>query len=74
MNIIRKLSVGSDYKNAMHYIVGQPVLRGSSSIYEIMKSDKEKQYHIYIKTNVEITRWKGFNFNMPLSIEYDINF
>lgn len=35
MKYIRKVSVGTDYKNAMHYIVGQEVLGGYYVINDI---------------------------------------
>ena len=38
-NYIRKISIGSDYKNAMHYIVGQQVMNGSYEIAEINQEE-----------------------------------
>ena len=44
---IRKISIGSDYKeNAMHYIVGQDVLGGNYKIHLIQS--KENSYKIWI--------------------------
>ena len=68
---IRKISVGVDYKNAMHYVVGQEVLRGSGYIYQIQIDDG---VDIWIKKDDEVLKWKSFNINMPISIEYNINF
>lgn len=73
MNIIRKLSIGDDYKNAMHYIVNQKVF-GESTIFEILKDSEKEEYIIWIKQGSEILKWKSFNFNMPISVEYNINF
>jgi hypothetical protein len=71
--IIRKISIGSDYKNnAMHYIVGQDVLGGNYQICEIIKTTSSVL--IYILKDGEIFMWKSFNSNMPISIEYNINF
>ena len=70
-NIIRKISIGSDYKNdAMHYSVGQEVY-GGHTISHILLEDKDLSYNIYIKKNDEILPWKKFNSNMAISIEYD---
>ena len=74
MNIIRKLSVGSDYKNAMHYIVGQKVLRGTSLIFQIIENKEKERYYIWIKREDEIIEWKYFNFNMPVAVENNIDF
>ena len=69
---IRKISVGSDYKSAMHYIVGQSVLNGSYTIHLIQESDNE--YLIWIQKNDEDMMWKSFSSTMPVSVEYNINF
>lgn len=72
---IRKISVGADYKgSSMHYIKSQPVLNGNYEICDIIIDDE--CYKIYIKSIKEdITLlWKSFNRNMPVSIEYNINF
>lgn len=75
MDIIRKISVGADYKNgAMHYIVGQEVLGGSHKIHHIGKNDFTEDYEIWIESHNEIRKWKGFTDNMPISIEYNIEF
>tara|TARA_R100001510_G_scaffold31261_1_gene27894 strand:- start:1701 stop:1928 length:228 start_codon:yes stop_codon:yes gene_type:complete len=73
-NIIRKISIGSDYKNdAMHYSVGQEVY-GGHTISHILLEDKDLSYNIYIKKNDEILPWKKFNSNMAISIEYDLKY
>ncbi len=69
---IRKISVGSDYKSAMHYIVGQSVLNGSYTIHLIQEADNE--YFIWIQKNDEVMMWKSFSSTMPVSVEYNINF
>ena len=74
MKLIRKISVGKDYKNdAMHYSVGQEVY-GGHTISHILLEDKDLSYNIYIKKNDEILPWKKFNSNMAISIEYDLKY
>jgi hypothetical protein len=73
-NIIRKISIGADYKNdAMHYSVGQEVY-GGHNISHILLEGKDSSYNIYIKKNNEILPWKKFNSNMAISIEYDLKY
>ena len=72
MKLIRKISIGSDYKdNAMHYSVGQEVY-GGHRITDIMETDS--QYDIYIKKNDEVKPWKTFNKNMAISVEYNLDY
>ena len=73
-NIIRKISIGSDYKNeAMHYAVGQQVY-GGHTISDILFQDVDDSYNIYIKKHDEILPWKKFNSNMAISVEYDLEY
>lgn len=70
---IRKISIGADYKSSsMHYIHGQDVLGGEYIIHLIQHENDS--YKIWIERNGEIFLWKRFNSNMPISIEYNINF
>ena len=72
---IRKISVGADDKlSAMHYIVGQDVLGGTHYIHLIKYSEQKGSVLIWIQKDNEIFLWKEFNSNMPISIEYNINF
>ena len=71
---IRKVSIGSDYKASMHYIVGQEVLNGGYIIHLIKKDSTRDSIVIYIQGNDEIIMWKEFTESMPVSIEYNINF
>jgi hypothetical protein len=76
MNDIRKISIGPDYKSgAMHYIVGQPVL-GDTHVIHLIKYDESKgSFKIYIETKSnEVFLWKEFTPDVPISIEYNINF
>jgi hypothetical protein len=72
---IRKISIGADYKSsAMHYIVGQDVLSGNYTIFLIEYNIDQESYVIYIKNKDEVVPWKSFNKNVPVCVEYNINF
>ena len=72
MKIIRKITIGKDYKNdAMHYAVGQEVY-GGHKICDILE-EKDK-YSIYIRKGDTVIPWKDFNKNMAISVEYDLNY
>jgi hypothetical protein len=76
MNDIRKIAVGPDYKSgAMHYVVGQDILKGTYKINHIRYYESSDSFKIWIESvyNEEIVLWKQF-VNMPVSIEYNINF
>jgi len=73
---IRKISIGPDYKGgAMHYIVGQKILGDSHEIHHIKRHSKTGSVSIYIinKKN-EVILWKEFTAQMPISIEFNIDF
>ena len=73
-NVVRKISIGADYKNdAMHYSVGQEVY-GGHTISHILLEDQDSSYNIYIKKNDEVLPWKKFNSNMAISVEYDLEY
>jgi len=73
-NVIRKISIGADYKSdAMHYSVGQSVYGGHEIAY-ITQDQKDNSYNIHIKKNNEVLPWKKFNSNMAISIEYDLEY
>tara|TARA_R100001440_G_scaffold3826_2_gene9053 strand:+ start:20049 stop:20270 length:222 start_codon:yes stop_codon:yes gene_type:complete len=72
MKLIRKISIGRDYKdNAMHYQIGQEVY-GNHVITNIL--EKDTNYEIYIKKNKEVLLWKSFNKNMGISVEYNLDY
>ena len=73
---IRKISIGPDYKSgAMHYIAGQKVLGDTSEIHLIKLDSDKGSIKIYIiNMNQEVILWKEFTSNIPISIEYNINF
>ena len=73
--VIRKISIGADYKSgAMHYIVGQEVLGGSYRIHLIQHDEIAKSYQICVDKKDEILLWKEFKTTLPISLEYNINF
>ena len=73
-SVIRKISIGADYKNdAMHYSNGQQVY-GGHTINNIIFDDKDNSYNIYIKKDDEVIPWKKFNSNMAISVEYDLEY
>jgi|TARA_Y100000015_G_scaffold20628_1_gene19953 hypothetical protein len=73
-SVIRKISIGADYKNdAMHYSVGQQVY-GGHVINNIDHNERDNSYNIFIKKNDEIMPWKKFNSNMAISVEYDLEY
>jgi hypothetical protein len=74
MKLIRKISIGSDYKNdAMHYSVGQTVY-GGHEVNCIIFDEDDDSYNIYIEKNDEVLPWKKFNKNVAISVEYDLEY
>jgi hypothetical protein len=73
---IRKISIGADYKSAMHYVIGQEVLGSSYVIHLIKRNLKDNSYKIYIQEidGDVVMLWKELNCNLPISVEYNINF
>lgn len=73
-SLIRKISIGTDYKNeAMHYAIGQQVY-GGHEITHIHFEDSDDSYIIYIKKGEEVMPWKKFNSNMAIATEYDLEY
>ena len=72
MKLIRKISIGKDYKNeAMHYSVGQEVY-GGHTICDIIEEDNK--FSIYISKVDEVLPWKDFNKNMAIAVEYNLEY
>jgi len=70
-NVIRKISIGADYKNeAMHYSVNQEVYGGHKISHILF----EEMDNIYIKKSDEVMPWKKFNSHMAISVEYDLEY
>jgi len=71
-SIIRKITIGKDYKNdSMHYSVGQGVYGGNTICDIIEENDK---YSVYISKENEVVLWKDFNKNMAISVEYNLEY
>ena len=71
-NIIRKITIGKDYKNdSMHYAVNQEVY-GGHKICDII--EEEDKYSIYIRKENVVIPWKAFNKNMAISVEYNLEY
>lgn len=72
MYIIRKISIGLDYKNeAMHYLVGQDVYNGFKIVNILEEDDR---YSIFIEKDNEVIPWKDFNKNMAVAVEYNLEY
>ena len=71
--IIRKISIGTDYKSSMHYLQGQEVLDKSYKIH-LMKFTDIGSIQIFIERDDEVVLWKEINPTVPTVIEYDISF
>ena len=72
MQLIRKISIGKDYKNeAMHYSVDQEVYGGHIIDCIVEEDDK---YSVYIKKGNEVLPWKDFNKNMAIAVEYNLEY
>ncbi len=71
---VRKISIGADYKNAMHYVVGQKVLGDTNEIH-LIRRDQSGSIRIYIvNKKQEIVLWKELTDTIPISIEFNIDF
>jgi len=71
---IRKISIGSDYKNdAMHYSTGQEVY-GGHIISDILFEEKDNSYNIFITKYNQVFPWKKFNSYLSVSVEYDLKY
>jgi hypothetical protein len=71
--IIRKISIGTDYMKSMHYVVGQFVLDKSYFIHNI-RMTSDSAIDIWIEKNKEAIKWKTISKDVPVVIEYNIDF
>lgn len=69
-NTIRKLTVGTDYKNAMNYTVGQTVYGGHTIVGIFDEGDK---FTIYIESDGLDKMWKDVYKSMGVSAEFDLD-
>ena len=73
-NVVRKISIGSDYKNdAMHYSVGQEVYGGHEISHILFEEKDLSDGQAYPAPPAEDARY-AFNSNMAISIEYDLQY
>jgi hypothetical protein len=70
--VIRKISIGPDYKSSMNYAIGQRVFKGEFVISEIRRSGDE--FTVWIKNGTgELMAWKTI-IGMPVVVESDLSF
>lgn len=70
--IIRKISVGPNFKDSMNYCVGQYVSTVKSTICDITRQGNE--FTIWVKNSEgEKMSWKVIS-NMPVVFENDLSF
>lgn len=67
--MIRKISIGPDYKNAMHFRVGQFIQ--NVCIHSIAQVENNT-YQIYAEKDGVVVLWKVIE-NMPVILEMDID-
>ena len=60
--------------SAIHYLSGQEVLGGNYHIHLIKHDDQSDSIKFGLRMIIVRFLWKEFNSNMPVSIEYNINF
>ena len=74
--LIRKISIGPNYKDCMVYSVGQTIMKGTHEISAINRSPEDPSVvQIWIKNleEEESYLWKSIS-NMPMAIEHNISF
>lgn len=75
--MIRKIIVGPNPKDAMAYVVGMRA--GTGEVDSIVRDDVALYkygrtiFRIYIKNEDGVMEWKSIE-NMPVMLEYDLNF
>jgi len=70
MKQIRKISVGDNLKESIHYQIGKPA-SSDSNIHDIIK---EKDYfEVYISEVDEVQLWKSFLKRVVCHVEYVID-
>ena len=75
--MIRKIIIGTNPKDAIAYVVGMraglgeidSIVRDEHTLYKYGRTI----YRIYIKTEEGLMEWKSIE-NMPIMLEYDLNF
>ena len=74
-SVIRKVSIGLEYKTAMTYMANQAVMGGEYRIALIQKEEISGNIVIYIiNDKKEVLLWKEFTQQVPVSIEYVVDY
>lgn len=74
MLLIRKISIGPDLLNAMHFSVGQKVMNGMYTVDNILVSNDESIQVWLQNKEQEVFLWKKINKYTPTTIEYNIDY
>lgn len=67
MKQIRKISVGDNLKDSIHYQIGKPA-SANSDIHDIIKEDNS--FDVYISSGDEVQLWKTFLGRVVCHVEY----
>lgn len=74
MAFIRKISIGPDYKNAIHYTIDQGIINGTHTVNSI-KLNIDGSYTIFVEnTDHEVYQWKTISSTVPVIVEHNIDF
>lgn len=77
MSIIRKITIGNDLLNAMHFQVGKPAMGGTAVISDIIKNE-QGSHDIYVQREEdgipEVIMWKTIGNTVAVSVEYNLEF
>jgi hypothetical protein len=69
--VIRRISIGTDYKSSMNFIHGQSVMGGKHKIHLI--KEVIEGFEIWVENSKqEVTKWKEISKSTPHTIEYNI--
>lgn len=49
-------------------------MNGAYTIHLIDFDEDKSSFRVYVEKNNEVFLWKEFNKNIPVSVEYNINF
>lgn len=71
--IIRKVTIGPDYKSGMNFVIGGPV--GGGNTIHAIKRLSDGSVEVYVINEVgEVRFWKMFNHTVPIHLEFDLSF
>ena len=75
MERIKKITVGPDIKDGMHYRVDQEISNKENKIVDIKRTEP-RTYQIWVRSTdgtQEVKLWREFEY-MPVSIEYNLDY